>query len=127
MTSEETAKQAMQVFFAGQQDAALALLVPLVENGDNIAKANLGFLYCHYYKNQKFSKLKEGAQLLLEACDEGESSACHNLAGLWLGDEPGLGKDLKQAAYFYLRARDLGGPVADEGFYARWESELYQE
>lgn len=127
MISEEIAKQAMHLFFTGNEDAAIALLIPLVENGDNIAKANLGYLFAHYYKKDKYSKLKEGAQLLLEACDEGEASACHNLAGLWLGDEPTLGKDLKQAAYFYLRARDLGGPVADEGFYARWESELYNE
>jgi len=126
MMSEEIAKQAMQLFFAGQEDDAISLLIPLVENGDNIAKANLGFLFAHYFKNDKYSKLKEGAQLLLQACDEGEPSACHNLAGLWLGDAPTLGKDLKQAAYFYLRARELGGPVADEKFYATWEDELYR-
>ncbi len=127
MTSEAIAKQAMHLFFAGNEDAAFVLLIPLVENGDNIAKANLGFLFSRYYKRNKFSKLKEGAQLLLEACNEGEPSACHNLAGLWLGNEPALGKDLKQAAYFYLRARDLGGPMADEGFYTQWENELYNE
>ena len=125
MTSEETIKQATHLFFAGNEEQAFALLIPLLIEGDNIAKANLGFLFSQYYKKDKYSKLTEGAQLLSEACDEGEATACHNLAGLWLGNEPTLGKDLKKAAYFYLRARELGGPLSDEAFYATWENELY--
>ena len=76
---------------------------------------------CHYLLDGGFPRLAEGEVLLMEACDSGDASACHNLGTLWLGDTPAIGKDMKRAAFFYLKARELGGPVADSEFYARWE------
>ena len=55
----------------GKEDEAIDLLSPLVEEGDILAKANLGLLLCNYYRDGEFCRLKEGEQLLLEACEAG--------------------------------------------------------
>lgn len=122
--TEELINKAQNLFAEGHEDEAIAILQPLIEAGSIVAKSNLGLLLAHYYKKDKFLYLKEGEKLLLEACEAGEPSACHNLGTLWLGNSPAIGKDLKKAAFFYLKAKELGGPVANEEFYERWEREL---
>ena len=122
--TEELINKAQKLFAEGQEDEAIDILQPLVDAGSIAAKSNLGLLLAHYYKNDKVIKIKEGEKLLIEACEAGESAACHNLGTLWLGHSPAIGKDLKKAAYFYLKAKELGGPVANEEFYERWEREL---
>jgi len=85
------------------------------------AISNLGLILSYLNKNGKYTKLVEGSQLLKEACESGDGSACHNLALLYLGNTPSLGKDLNMAAHLFLRARELSGPLAEESFYTQWE------
>lgn len=118
--SIEIIEKAIKLSSSGEDGEAMSMLQPLVESGDILAISNMGLIMSYYNVNGRFTKLTEGAQLLQEACDSGEASACHNLAVLWLGNFPSLGKDLKVAAHLFLRARELGGPVADESFYDRW-------
>ena len=122
--SEEIINKAQQLMSSDNLDEAINLLKPLAEQGNIIAKSNLGMAYSFYNENGDFSRLDEAGKILNEACEAGEPSACHNLGTLWLGNIPALGKDLQKAAYYYLKARDLGGPVATEEFYAAWEKEL---
>ena len=37
---------------------------------------------------------------------------------------PLIGLDLRKAAEYYLRVRQLGGPIATKDFYDRWEEIL---
>jgi len=122
--SIETIEKAITLASNGEDDEAISLLQPLAESGDMLAISNLGLILSYFTENSKFTRLKDGAQLLKEACEAGEASACHNLAVLWLGDTPSLGKDMVMAAQLFLRARELGGPVADEAFYLQWEQVL---
>jgi len=122
--TDEIIEQANDLWSQGNEDEAIDLLMPLAEGGHIVAKAALGLLLCHYLKNNEFPKLEDGAKLLLEACNAGEASACHNLGTLWLGHSPAIGKDIRKAASFYLKARELGGPIAEEGFYQEWERVL---
>jgi len=121
LMSINTIEKALNLASAGDDDEAISLLQPLAESGDIIAISNLGLILSYYNKNGKFTKIAEGAQLLKEACESGEGPACHNLAVLYLGNAPTLGKNLKMAAHLFLRARELSGPVADESFYNHWE------
>jgi len=117
-------EKAINLASSGDDEEAIAILQPLAESGDLIAITNLGIIMSYFNKNGRYTKIMEGAQLLKEACDSGEASACHNLAALYLGNAPTLGKDLKMAAYLFLRARELGGPVAEDSFYDKWEQIL---
>ena len=120
----ETIEKAIKLASNGEDDQAISLLQPLAESGDVLAISNLGLIPSYYAVNNNFIRLKDGAQLLKEACESGDASACHNLAVLWLGNTPSLGKDLMMAAQLFLRARELGGPVGDEAFYSHWEQVL---
>jgi len=117
----EIIEKALNLASSGEDEEAMSLLQPLAESGDILAISNLGLIMSYFNKNEKYTKLVEGSQLLREACESGEGTACHNLAALYLGNTPTLGKDLKMAAHLFLRARELNGPVADESFYSRWE------
>ena len=119
--SIEIIESAIKLASSGEDEEAISLLQPLAESGDLLAISNLGLILSYFSKNGKYTKIAEGSQLLKEACESGEGSACHNLAVLYLGNAPTLGKDLKMAAYLFLRARELRGPVADDSFYSRWE------
>ena len=119
--SIEIIRKAINLASSGEDDEAVSLLQPLVETGDPVAIANLGLILSYYNKNGKYTKLTEGAQLLKDACESGDGAACHNLAVLYLGNSPSLGKDLVMAGHLFLRARELSGPVADEEFYNHWE------
>jgi TPR repeat protein len=121
---DDIIKKAQKLFYEGKDDDAIDLLQPLVDEGNTVAKSNLGLILSHYYRNNEFIKLKEGEKLLNEACEEGESSACHNLGTLWLGNQPAFGKDKKKAAYFYLKAKEIGGPIANKEFYEEMEKIL---
>jgi hypothetical protein len=77
--NDEIIEDASNLWSEGKEDDAIALLSPLATEGNTKAKANLGLILCHYYKNEKFIKIEEGEKLLAEACEAGEPSACHNL------------------------------------------------
>jgi len=118
---DDLIKKAQELFREDKEFEAISLLRPLSESGDPVAKANLG-LFLAYAETEKDIEL--AASLLGEACEAGEASACHNLGTLWLGNSPSIGSDSRKAARYFLRARELGGPIADESFYKRWEEEL---
>ena len=122
--SQEIIDKAQKLWGEQNEEEAISLLKPLVDAGDVDAKSNLGLILAHSLKGNVKDNIHKGEVLLNEACESGEPSACHNLGTLWLGTSPSIGKDYKKAAYFYLRARELGGPIADEGFYQRWENEI---
>jgi len=123
--NHEIIEKAQKLDASGKAEEAVKLLIPLVNKGDLIAKSNLGFIYCYsFYENGDFIKIKEGEVLLNEACEAGEPSACHNLGTLWSAEIPSIGHDLRKAAQYYLKARELGGPVATKDFYDRWEKIL---
>lgn len=120
--NENIIEKAQELESSGKVEEAIKLLIPLVESGNIIAKANLGFMYCfNCYENGKFLKFEMGQELLEESCEAGEASACHNLGTLWLGQSPLLENDPKKAAYYYLKARELGGAIATKDFYKQWE------
>lgn len=120
----ELIEQARTLWGEEKEEEAIALLMPLAKKGNTVAKASLGLIYCHYYSHGEFPKIKQGEALLVEACKEGEASACHNLGTLWLGNSPAIGNNSQKAAYYYLKARELGGPIAAPGFYEHWEKVL---
>lgn len=123
--NETIIKKAQELEASGQVEEGIKLLIPLVESGDIVAKANLGLMYCNnFYANGKFKKIEIGQELLEESCKAGVPSACHNLGTLWLGSSPSIGNDPKKAAYYYLKAREFGGAIATEDFYKQWEEIL---
>ena len=117
-------KLALELWLDEKPKEAMDLLRPLSEKGNSLAKAELGGIMINYYEKEEFPLLEEGAQLLREAMEEGQPSAAHNLGNLYIGLVPTLGKDLKEAARCFLKSKELGGPIADEGFYEHWEEML---
>lgn len=121
---KEIIKKAHDLYREEKQKEAIALLKPLVDEGDTVAKSNLGLFLVYYVENNELPYVNEGIKLLEEACEAGEPSACHNLGTLCLDKFSSIGPDRKKAAFYYLKARDLGGPIVDESFYEMWEKEL---
>ena len=117
-------EQAIKLWEDGHENEAIEYLRLIAERGDVEAQSMLGLYLCYCLIDDAFPFIAEGQRYLLSACESGSSSACHNLGTLWLGGKPSIGSDQKQAAYFYLKAKDLGGPIADEGFYNHWKEVL---
>ena len=124
MDNEELTKRANELLDRGAIDEAAALLEPFAAEGRTNAMSLLGFIHCFLAESEDRKKIAEGAALLNEACQKGDASACHNLGTLWLGNSPNIGCDPRRAAEYYLRARELGGPVANEEFYEHWRKVL---
>jgi len=122
--TDQLIEESQKLFSEGNIDGAIDLLKPLVDAGNLVAKSNMGLFLCYGKNTDRLERLQEGERYLIEACEAGEPSACHNLGTLWLGNSPALGRDRKKAAYYYLKARELGGPIANEEFYAEWEQEI---
>jgi TPR repeat protein len=122
-------EQAQNLWQNGKELEAIAILKPLVVQGNTEAKAYLGIYLMSYHEENKFPYLNEGITFLQEACNEGNPSAAHNLGSIYLTGTPFIKKDRKKAAEFYLKARELEQklglpPVVGPEFYKEWEQEV---
>jgi len=116
--------KASKLWEEGRELEAIEILRPAANAGSVEAQSMLGLYLCYYFNGDVFPFMTEGERYLVSSCESGSALACHNLGTLWLGHTPSIGCDKKQAAYFYLKAKELGGPLADEDFYTHWNNVL---